>query len=68
MGDFKARRNIFVSNGLINENILIQKVPKIFGNGKESEEVARLRDSLTTINISYSISNRGALLYIYGLK
>ncbi len=67
MQDFKAKRSIFISNGLITEEIQIQKLPKILGGYKEPEEVAKLRDQITLVNVLYYISNRGSLLYIFGL-
>lgn len=68
INEFKQQKNIFISNGLILEQFLIQNVERNLGNGKEGEEIENLRKKLTTTVIIYAISNRGALLYRYGLS
>ena len=63
---FGKNKNKFLSAGLINEEILIQPIPKVIGNYSEEEQVKRLRESSQNVQVHFNCSYESSLLIRFG--
>lgn len=56
----------FISGGLVNQKILIQPIPKVFGNSAEEEQVKRLRESFQNVQVNFFFSYESSLIIRFG--
>lgn len=63
---FGKHKNKFLSANLINEKILIQPIPKVYGNYSEEDQVKRLRESSQNVQVFFNFTYESSLLMRFG--